>query len=782
MPHIRYTNYMKKALALLVLLFNLLATGAFSQIETPEEKPLAVQFSSPGGFFEQPISLNLLADGAKIYFTTDGNRPTQKSQRFNGSAIFLEKTTVVRAMAVRGEWQSQIFTQTFFIGEPATNLPIVSVSIAPALLFDPERGLMKAGMNADVSVPNAPGANFWSRKEYGCNVEIFEMDKKQVHNSPAGFRIFGGYSRIFPQKSIVLVARKKYGKKFFKHKIFGKGDFKKHKYLVLRNGGSDCLGAHFRDELMTSLTAGWDIETQDFRPALLFLNGKYWGIYHIREKINGRFLQDHTDVDKDSLDLLEHRNTVRDGSARRYQKLLNFIENHDLADPENFARVRSEMDVSNFIDYQIAQIYCDNTDGGGNIRYWRAHRPEARWRWILFDTDWGFGLYNSKAWQHNTLDFALEPNGPDWPNPPWSTFLLRNLLKNDQFREMFATRMADRLNTDFSTENVLSKIGFFEKILLPEMPRHLARWQLSEKEWVNHLDILKEFAEKRPQFLQQVFAKTFDLGELAGLEILPSPGGSVWINRILQTKKGEVFEGQYFEKIPVRLQATPDFGFKFEGWEGVDADGRVIQLNLRGQQTLQIRPKFSPFEHPLHDQIFFNEICTYNKVTGDWAEIFNNSGQPIHLEGWSLTDSKNEYSFGNFTLAPDQYLVVCQDSAAFRSLFPQVKNVIGNLGFGFDRATERLAIFAADGSAVDSVRYRVEPLDEPFSIDLMFQNLDNANAANWNVRRGVGSPGEGNPLYLAQIISAKKDFWTRIGLAVALGLVVLLAVFYRIKR
>ena len=127
-----------------------------------------------------------------------------------------------------------------------------------------------------------PGANFWSRKEFACHVEIYETNGQKVQEGGAGFRIFGGYSRVFPQKSIVLVARKKYGKKFFKHKIFNQYDRKKFKYLVLRNGGSDCLGAHFRDELMTELTTGWDIEKQAYRPASLYLNGQYWGLYYIR--------------------------------------------------------------------------------------------------------------------------------------------------------------------------------------------------------------------------------------------------------------------------------------------------------------------------------------------------------------------------------------------------------------------------------------------------------------------------------------------------------------------
>jgi hypothetical protein len=427
---------LSKTFLLLLLGILLPILSIHAQYSAEDTKPLVITFSKSGGFYNQNVLLSLSAEGIPIYYTTDGSKPNEHSKRYDGKPIFIDQTTVLRAVAHKKEIKSKTFTQTYFISEPATRLPVVSVSMAPATLFDPERGVMSTGNRADETQANLPGANFWTRKEYTCNVEIFETDKRCVSNGLAGFRMFGGYSRVFPQKSIVLIARKKYGKKYFKHKIFGPDDRKKHKYLVLRNGGSDNQGAHFRDELMTELTKDWDIETQDYRPAILYLNGKYWGIYHIREKINARFLQDHTDADKDSLDLLEHKNTVREGTYDRYEQMLNYIKSHDMAQSEVYNKVQSMMDVNNFCDYEIAQIYCHNTDAGGNVRYWRAHRPGAQWRWILFDTDWGFGLHKPTAYRENSLDFFTEANGPEWPNPPWSTFLLRSLLQNQDFKTL----------------------------------------------------------------------------------------------------------------------------------------------------------------------------------------------------------------------------------------------------------------------------------------------------------------------------------------------------------
>ncbi|MEK7253229.1 MAG: CotH kinase family protein, partial [Bacteroidota bacterium] len=416
--------------------------------------PLQVEFLPEGSFFQDSVTVQLLAPGAKIYFTTDGSKPKPAPELRYFKPIHLQKTAVIRALAVATDksW-SYIFSQTYFINEPETTLPIVSLSIAPGRLFDPETGLYMKGVNAIDTLWQLPGANFWSRQETSCNLEFFETNGKCVVRSQAGLRLFGGMSRLFPQKSFALAARSQYGESRFRHPVFGKSGLKKYKHLVLRNSGSDFGKTHFRDGLLTHLVKDWDVDVQDYRPAHVYLNGKYWGIYNLREKVNRYFIAGHHHVDKDSLDLIEHQLTKRTGSTAHYRRLLSFLEKNSLASPQNFAWVNSQMEVNNFLDYQIAQIYFDNQDAGGNIKFWRPQTENGRWRWILYDADWGFGLYDQKAWRNNSLDFHTEPDGPTWPNPPWSTLLLRKLLENKDFERRFVNRFADYLNSDLESQH-----------------------------------------------------------------------------------------------------------------------------------------------------------------------------------------------------------------------------------------------------------------------------------------------------------------------------------------
>ena len=121
-----------------------------------------------------------------------------------------------------------------------------------------------------------------------------------------------------------------------------------------------------------------------------------------------------------------------------YINLINYIESHEINDLHVQNAIANWIDIQSFLTYQAFQIYIDNRDWpGNNIKFWRDNRVGGKWRWILYDTDFGFGIWDPNAYTFNTLGFALESNGPDWPNPPWSTFLFRKLMENDQFKFSF---------------------------------------------------------------------------------------------------------------------------------------------------------------------------------------------------------------------------------------------------------------------------------------------------------------------------------------------------------
>jgi len=748
---------------------------------SPDFHPPVITFSVEGGFMNFPIDLRLLAADADIYYTTNGNQPSRHAKRYDGP-IRITETTVVRAVAYQNGQRSDFVSQTYFIDEPISNLPVVSIGISPYILFDPAQGLFMQGSHADPSSTRKSGANFWSRQEVTANIELYESDGRQVYNSLSGLRLFGGMSRLFPQKSLALVARSNYGQKRIEHPVFGPDKEDAFKFLILRNSGSDFGRSHLRDALITTIVEDWELDIQAYRPSHVYINGDYWGIYNIREKINRYFLASHHDVDKDSLDLLEHYMTLKRGSRRPYQRLLSYMHEHDLSDPVHYAYVRRQIDVDNFMDYHIAQIFFDNRDAGGNIRFWRPQTEHGQWRWILYDTDWGMGLHHSDAATFNSLAFHTEADGPSWPNPPWSTFLLRSMLESDAFRTGFINRFADRLNTDLQPPDMESDLEQMYQLIRPEMPRHLDRWRLSEHRWNADIERIRTFLRDRPAYMWEHLAEAFNTGPRRPVELEATVGGRIELNKNIEVRQ-HTFRGSYFANIPITLQAVPNYGYRFSHWEGLDYKGESHELYLRLDKEGGIRLKaiFEPYDHPLAGSLIINEIAPNNKKSDDWIELYNATDQRLPLRGFILRDAKgHEFAFPNQAyIGPKDYLVICEDRKAFKAEFPRTYNVIGDFEWGVNKHRETLELFTADGAMIDSVAYELPPTDSLFSYDLLLPRLNNADPENWRVLSGLGSPNAPNPYYVESSIRQRQNLWMQIGFGAAVLLVGAMLLIWR---
>lgn len=117
------------------------------------------------------------------------------------------------------------------------------------------------------------------------------------------------------------------------------------------------------------------------------------------------------------------------------------------------------------------------------------------------------------------MEFATEPNGPDYPNPLWSTFLLRNLLENEEFKRNFINRFSNLLNTIFKKEHISEIIDTLTNVIKPEMEEHRARWSQSYNGWQNGINYLHTYAENRDENLITHFQNKFSLDDLASVNL-----------------------------------------------------------------------------------------------------------------------------------------------------------------------------------------------------------------------------------------------------------------------
>lgn len=431
--------------------------------------------------------------------------------------VAFPKGVVVRAVAVKGKQRSDVVTQTYFIGQGAfTRLPVVSLAGPADRFFAYDDGLLVPGRTFDdwrkqnPAVPVEPEtpAN-WNRDhdDVPTNLEYFVHDTpgalKQVQNQLAGVRVHGGLTRVTPNKSMRLYARKKYGATHFDHDFFGNG--LRHRRLVLRNSGSDSISTLFRDAVIHEISADLRFEKQPYVPTVVFLNGEYRGIYNLREYQDEHFLADKYGIDPDDIDLM-NGNEARHGDDKHWRALVSLLEDNAVT-PAVYAKVLERMDVESFIDYQIANIFFGNTDWPhNNIRYWRHRVPytpgqpsgvDGRWRWMMFDVD--FGMQNHRR---DTLRGASSPRGMrNWNDTEWSTLVFRRLLTHPAFRARFEQRFEELLNTRFATDNVLAHIDRARARIVTEIPRHVQRWKTpaSVETWETQIGQIRDFAQKRPE-------------------------------------------------------------------------------------------------------------------------------------------------------------------------------------------------------------------------------------------------------------------------------------------
>ena len=583
-------------------------------------------WSQPGPFLTGSFHTRLYEEPLHVRDrSAEPDSLTRKSSAYNTNYYFpsspVFKGTVVRAMAVTpGMDPSRIVSHVYFVHQDARSkfhLPVISIATNENHLFDYDNGIYTPGIDFDNWRQHNPGsqvngglpANYHRRGEeweYPAHLTYFDTYSTVPDLSQdIGIRIHGGWSRAYPMKSLRLYARNAYGTSRLDHPFFPDYPYDSFKRLILRNSGNDWATTMFRDAVIQEVIGPLRFNTQEYRPAILFLNGEYWGIHNIRERYDKHYLARVFGVDEDGIDLLTHDGVIQEGGRVHYVNTLNYIRDHDMASEEHFEYVRTRIDLENFMDYQIANIYAVNTDWpANNIDFWRkqtfAYEPESpyghdgRWRWLAYDMDFGFGLIHT--FDHNTLAFATATGGQNWPNPDWSTFLLRSLLGNMEFRNDFINRFADLLNTRFHADTVIGIIEGFERRLEPEISAHINRWKQpgNPGAWRNNVQVMKKFASGRPSWQRFHIRDFFGLQGQGPLTVnVSDPShGHVKINTIEirfephgNMGPSNAWTGTYFTGIPIRLEAVPADGFAFSHWEGVESGedpviyGEIPELN-----------------------------------------------------------------------------------------------------------------------------------------------------------------------------------------------------------
>ena len=472
-----------KTIRLFILLCVLLASvKGFAQNDT-------IVFSVKGGFYDEVFALHLYNANPQnhIRYTTNGNCPTAQSllyedslwldyTKYSESNIYtiqispddliyvpdsIQHCIVIRAAVFdeNDSCVSKVVANSYFIrslGCDTHGLPAISICADSLDLFGFERGIMVPGILFDTLDPEHTGNYYMHGREWErqINVEFCEVTDNSGINQTCGMRTHGNRARRQPQKGLKIYAREEYGKKRFKHRFFENSMHNSFKHLVIKPYSTIYPFTSIQDYICSQAAIDLGLESGQSRPVVLYLNGEYWGIYFLQEKMDERYLEDHFNIDiencmivGDWYGLAEHGGSVDAGGNNiEFVEMMNWLETADLSQQETYQYLCSLVDIDDFMDYIILETFVANNDWpANNMRCWKMNG--GKWRWMFFDGD--------AAFNNNSIDPYANPIPLDvfgnatysgdytWPSSKQATLMFRKCLENEGFVCRFENRIVE---------------------------------------------------------------------------------------------------------------------------------------------------------------------------------------------------------------------------------------------------------------------------------------------------------------------------------------------------
>ncbi|MCR5454228.1 MAG: CotH kinase family protein [Bacteroidales bacterium] len=638
-------------------------------------------FSVGAGFYSSAMKVAITSPdpSATIYYTIDGSLPTLKSNKYS-SAINISRNTVLRAIAVSdGHKASAATTATYFIRERQMTLPVVAISTDRANFYDDQIGIYVAGTNG-ISGRCSDNPVNWNQDWERCiHVEYFDKNLNLQLSQDAGIKITGTCSRTNAMKSLRIIARKKYGDNRLRYKFFDKKDILEFKSIVLRNGGNDFQTTMLRDALIAGIAGeGMDVDVQALQPAAVFLNGEYLGMHNIREKVSDHFAEENYGVESDLVDLLEYKggNKVRiiEGDNTEYNALIDFVKTHSFTVQSNYDKVAEEIDIDNFIDYWIAQIYVGNEDWpNNNNKWWRAKGTNTKWRWILFGAEYSCNVYGGQDPSENSLKRVLDENSSGLGFSYGVNLLIRKLLENEGFKAKFLQRFSYHIDHTFRYARVKEFSDSLRNLVKTEFMIHGKKWYSwlvqnnnwwsdnPYTQWETNMDNLNSWYERRATNVSKHIREYFSITSRYNVSVTASncANAKFSVNGCPSTAN---VTGRYFGGINLNLSADLPAGKAVDYWVVTKADGSestlyddAIDVVFDGDIKVTLYAKDAPVVYPERTVsatgIYVNEVMARNvgalsDETGHypgWIEFYNSNDYDVDMAGLFIMDSKTEY-------------------------------------------------------------------------------------------------------------------------------------------
>jgi hypothetical protein len=192
----------------------------------------------------------------------------------------------------------------------------------------------------------------------------------------------------------------------------------------------------------------------------VYINGEYYGIYQFMEAYSEETLADRMGVSPESITLYKGMLYPEHKHFEIY-RLMEYVKTHDMRNQKDYEYIKAHLAFEDLIDWTIFQAFSGNTDISANVRYFTSSETDGRWHFALYDLECGLRSDTS-------FDIVFKRGQ--------TADLIKPLLRNSEFRDMFLKRLAFLCENAFQTDDVLALFYQFDQMMRPEVERHFTRW------------------------------------------------------------------------------------------------------------------------------------------------------------------------------------------------------------------------------------------------------------------------------------------------------------------
>ena len=575
--------------------------------------------------------------------------------------ILISRPSVLKINRTDSLGKEKCYVGSYIIGKKH-KIPVVALYVNHNQFFNDE-GIYSGYSKVDpISKEILTIGNAWRKKPIASFAQFY-FHNKLVDELSLDIKTYGGMTLGWKEKSLQLSARKeKYGRGKIKVKLFESLPMDEFQHVVLRTSGNDQNKTRILDMSISQVGEDISLNTKSSRAVVLYINGRYWGIHNLREKVNKDYFKYRYGWETNNF-------TEVQGSGyrnKKYKSVVDYSVKH-WKDSSFVNDINKRIDIDNFFSFHIFQTYISNPDCKGNIRFYK--HQNSNWKWVIYDTDLSCG--------HNfiTRNFIKDKTFPVrsyWYNPPFATNLLNSTLKNEQLKEKFIIQYCYLLSTYLNKENFKEKFQKNRQNIEAELPFHFKRRNhLYRENFTNYDKRLKRifhYFERRDKTIHGHLKQVFKLGEFYNIKINQNietfNGISINHSNVSTNQINGYFFENYFPEVKI---SSVDHEYFFLKWN----DGNINPLRKINKYDTNLIAIFNKIDtSSFYEKIYIDKY--YVKGDGEnplyFISIVNKSKYDISLNSFKLFEDINasSYSFLNQILKSGENIILSNNISLMR--------------------------------------------------------------------------------------------------------------------